>query len=95
MSSGQNAANQMGSAGQNYGTNAGNLMVGSGNAAAAGINAAGQSNAAGQMGVANSLGNAINSGVSSYNQSTLLNALRGSTPTASSGWGDTYLYGRE
>lgn len=84
MSSGQNAANQMGAAGQSYGSNAGNLMVGSGNAMASGMNAAGQSIAAGQMGQANSLGNAINSGVSSYNQSTLLNALNRQTPQVAS-----------
>ena len=95
MSSGQNAANQMGAAGQNYAGNASNTFQQAGNAAAAGINTAGQANAAGQMGVANSLGNAINTAASSYNQANLLNALRGSTPVTSSGWGDTYLYGRE
>src|SRR5574343_22292 len=95
MSSGQNAANQRGGAGQKYEGNASNTFQEAGKAAAAGINTAGQANAAGQMGVANSLGNAINTAASSYNQANLLNALRGSTPVTSSGWGDTYLYGRE
>lgn len=80
MSSGQNAANQMGAAGQNYAGNASSTYQQAGNAAAAGINAAGQAGAAGQMGQANSLGNAINTAASSYNQANLLNALRGSTP---------------
>src|SRR5574343_228406 len=95
MASGQNAANQMGAAGQNYAGNAGTTYQQAGNAAAAGINAAGQAGAAGQMGVANSLGNAINTAASSYNQANLLNALRGSTPATDSGWGNTFLYGRE
>ncbi len=95
MASGQNAANQMGAAGQNYAGNAGTTYQQAGNAAAAGINAAGQAGAAGQMGVANSLNNAINTAASSYNQANLLNALRGSTPATDSGWGNTFLYGRE
>jgi len=80
MSSGQNAANQMGAAGQNYAGNAGTTYQQAGNAAAAGINAAGQAGAAGQMGQANSLGNAINTAASSYNQANLLRSLQGSTP---------------
>jgi len=84
MSSGQNAANNTGAAGQNYASNASSTYQQAGNAGAAGINAAGQSNAAGQMGVANSLGNAVNTAASSYNQANLLNALRGSTPQVAS-----------
>ncbi len=80
MSSGQNAANQMGAAGQNYAGNASSTFQQAGNAAANGINTAGQANAAGQMGSANSIGNALNSAASSYTQANLLNALRGSTP---------------
>ena len=93
MSSGQNAANQMGAAGQNYAGNANSTFQQAGNAGAAGVNAAGQANAAGQMGQANSISNALNSAASSYTQGSLLNALRGSTPVDT--WGNTYLYGRE
>lgn len=90
MSSGQNAANQMGAAGQNYAGNASSTYQQAGNAAAAGINAAGQAGAAGQMGQANSLGNAINTAASSYNQANLLNALRGSTPAVAPTTPDAY-----
>ena len=90
MSSGQNAANNTGAAGQNYASNASSTYQQAGNAGAAGINAAGQSNAAGQMGVANSLGNAVNTAASSYNQANLLNALRGSTPAVAPTTSDAY-----
>jgi hypothetical protein len=104
---GQTANSQLNAAGQNF-ANAGSNIYGNlgsataaginaaGTAGAAGINAAGQSYAAGQLGTGNSWANALNSGVSSYGQYNLLNALKSSpAPVVSSGWGDTYAYGRE
>jgi hypothetical protein len=76
MASGQSAASNQGAAAGNYGTNAGNLITGAGNAMASGINAAGQAGAAGQYGAASTLSNALNTGVSSYqNQSNFNNWL--------------------
>lgn len=76
MASGQSAASNQGAAAGSYGTNAGNLITGQGNAIAGGINAAGQAGAAGQLGAANSFANALNTGVSSYqNQNNFNNWL--------------------
>ncbi len=68
MASGQSAASNQGAAASAFGTNAGNTMVGAGNAGAAGINAAGQANAAGQLGIGNTISNALNTGASAYQQ---------------------------
>jgi hypothetical protein len=63
--SGQAAANfQAGNLGS-YGTNVGNLM-----------GQQGQSQAAGQIGMGSTLGNAINTGISAYQNNALLEALR-------------------
>ena len=63
--SGQSAANfQAGNLGS-YGTNVGNLM-----------GQQGQSQAAGQIGMGSTLGNAINTGISAYQNNALLEALR-------------------
>jgi hypothetical protein len=63
--SGQAAANfQAGNLGS-YGTNVGNL-----------IGQQGQSQAAGQIGMGNTFGNAINTGISAYQNNALLEALR-------------------
>ena len=62
---GQAAANfQAGNLGS-YGTNVGNLM-----------GQQGQSQAAGQIGMSNTIGNAINTGISAYQNNALLEALR-------------------
>jgi hypothetical protein len=76
MASGQAAASNQGAAAGNYGTNAGNLITGAGNAIASGINTAGQAAAAGQYGAANTFANALNTGISSYqNQNNFNNWL--------------------
>ncbi len=63
--SGQAAANfQSGNLGS-YGTNVGNLM-----------GQQGQSQAAGQLGMGNTFGNAINTGISAYQNNALLEALK-------------------
>lgn len=66
MQSGQAAANQTSSALGNYGSNVGNLM-----------GQQGQSQAAGQLGASNTIGNAVNTGISAYQNNALLNALKG------------------
>lgn len=63
---GQSSANLLSSNLGNYGTNVGNLM-----------GQQGQSQAAGQLGMSNTIGNAINTGVSAYQNNALLEALRG------------------
>lgn len=76
MASGQSAASNQGAAAGNYGASAGNLITGAGNAMAGGIMGAGQAGAAGQMGAANTFANALNTGVSSYqNQNNFSNWL--------------------
>ena len=65
---GQTAANTLGAAGQNYATNAGNLLT-SGAAA----------QAAGQVGAANALTGGLSTYLNYQNQNSLLNALRGGT----------------
>jgi len=76
MASGQSAASNQGAAAGNYGTSAGNLITGAGNAMAGGIMGAGQAAAAGQYGAANTFANALNTGVSSYqNQNNFSNWL--------------------
>ena len=86
---GQTTANNM----ANQGANAANAMGNN-------INAAGQATAAGQMGVGNSINNALNAGASSYqNQNNFNNWMRTQQPSvpsaATSGWGDTFAWGRE
>ena len=63
--SGQSAANFQASNLGSYGTNVGNLM-----------GQQGQSQAAGQIGMGSTLGNAINTGISAYQNNALLEALR-------------------
>jgi len=76
MASGQAAASNQGAAAGSYGANAGNLITGAGNAIAGGITGAGQATAAGQYGTANTFANALNTGVSSYqNQNNFNNWL--------------------
>jgi hypothetical protein len=76
MSSGQSAASNQGAAAGNYGTNAGNLGM-----------AAGQAIGAGQLGAANTFSNALNTGISSYQNQTNFNnwLARNQNPIASSG----------
>jgi len=86
---GQTTANNM----ANQGANAANAMGNN-------INAAGQATAAGQMGVGNSINNALTTGASSYqNQNNFNNWMRTQQPSvpsaATSGWGDTFAWGRE
>jgi hypothetical protein len=66
MASGQSAASNQGSAAGQYGANAGNMIMGAGNAMAGGITGAGNAQAAGYMGMANTLAGGINTGVSGY-----------------------------
>lgn len=73
MASGQSAASNQGSAAANYGSGGSSTLIGAGNAGAAGINAAGQANAAGQLGVGNTWANALNTGVSAYQQQNNFN----------------------
>ena len=75
---GQTSAFNMANQGSNYANNAGNNMIAGGNSAAAG-----------QMGVGNSINNGIQSGISSYNQSNMLNYLRSPTPQVGGYVGDT------
>ena len=76
MASGQAAASNQGAAAGSYGANAGNLITGAGNAIAGGITGAGQATAAGQYGTANTFANALNTGISSYqNQNNFNNWL--------------------
>lgn len=76
MASGQAAASNQGAAAGSYGANAGNLITGAGNAIAGGITGAGQATAAGQYGAANTFANALNTGISSYqNQNNFNNWL--------------------
>lgn len=63
--SGQAAANFQSSNLGSYGTNVGNLM-----------GQQGQSQAAGQLGMGNTFGNAINTGISAYQNNALLEALK-------------------
>ena len=65
MTTGQNAATNVGSAAGQYGTNAANL-----------INQGGQATAAGQLGIGNTINNAIGAGVSAYQNNNLLDILR-------------------
>jgi hypothetical protein len=65
---GQSATNQMGVAGQNYATNAGNAY-----------GAAGQAAASGYMGQANAIGQGVSQYLGYQSNNNLLNALRGST----------------
>ena len=85
---GQTTASGMAGQGQSYANAAGQTGMAAGNATAAG-----------QLGVGNSINNAINAGASSYqNQNNFSKWLQtqNRVPSAStSGWGDTYLYGRE
>jgi hypothetical protein len=66
MASGQSAASNQGSAAGQYGANAGNMIMGAGNAMAGGITGAGNAMAAGQMGLANTLAGGINTAASGY-----------------------------
>ena len=68
MASGQSAASNQGAAAGAYGVGGGNALTGAGQAGAAGIMGAGQATAAGQMGSANTWANALNTGVSAYQQ---------------------------
>jgi hypothetical protein len=88
MASGQSAAANVGSAAGNYGVNAGNLITGAGNAIAGGITGAGNAAAAGQYGMANTLSNAINTGVSSYQNQNNFNNWLARQPQA----GYNYMY---
>ena len=88
MASGQAAASNQGAAAGSYGANAGNLIAGQGNAMASGIMGAGQAAAAGQYGMANTLSNAINTGVSSYQNQNNFNNWLARQPQA--GYGYTY-----
>lgn len=73
MSSGQAAAsNQAGAAGS-YGSNAGNLITGAGNAMAGGITGAGYAGAAGQLGQANTLASGLGTAASAYQNQTNFN----------------------
>ena len=89
VQSGQGSAQQIGNAGQNYATTAGNNIIGAGNAQAAGI-----------MGGTNALVGGINQGINAYQQNQLMQQLEDQnaqnrlmslvrTPT-SSGWGNSY-----
>jgi hypothetical protein len=64
--SGQTATSQTGAAGQNYGNQAGQNIIGGGNAAAAG-----------KVGTANAWGGALSQGVSMYQQNELMNRILG------------------
>lgn len=74
---GQTATNQVQQAGQNYATNAGNAMMGAGNAIAAG-----------QVGASNAISGALNN-VSQYNMmNSMLSQPSGlNTPTSFAKWG--------
>jgi hypothetical protein len=69
---GQTSVNQLGQAGQNYATSAGNLMTGG---------AAAQ--AAGQVGAANAITGGLGTYLNYSQNNALLNALRGSTGSGS------------
>jgi hypothetical protein len=80
---GQTAAGQLNSASQNYGNNAAQILIGSGNAQAQGINNAAAARASGYVGGANAYGGALQGGTNSILQSVLLGQLLkggGNTP---------------
>ena len=66
MSMGQSAASNQGAAAGQYGANAGNMIMGAGNAMAGGITGAGNAQAAGQMGMANTFAGALGTAASGY-----------------------------
>ena len=74
MSMGQSAASNQGAAAGQYGVNAGNMIMGAGNATAGGITGAGNAQAAGQMGMANSFANALQTGATGYQNQQNFNA---------------------
>jgi hypothetical protein len=76
MASGQSAASNQGSAAGQYGANAGNMIMGAGNAMAGGITGAGNAQAAGTMGMANTFAGGLNTAASGYqNQQNFNNWL--------------------
>jgi len=66
MSMGQAAASNQGSAADQYGRNAGNMIMGAGNATAGGITGAGNALAAGTMGMANTFAGGFNAAATGY-----------------------------
>ena len=76
---GQTATNLVGTAGQNYATNVGNLMTG-----------AGAAQAAGQVGVANALTSGMGTYLNYSQNNALLNALRGGYGGYGGGGGGNY-----
>ena len=76
---GQTATNLVGTAGQNYATNVGNLMTG-----------AGAAQAAGQVGVANALTSGMGTYLNYTQNNALLNALRGGYGGYGGGGGGNY-----
>jgi hypothetical protein len=81
---GQNATNQVSAAGQNYATNAGNNIMGAGNAQAAGI-----------IGGANALNNGISQGYGMYQNNQLMNQIQkpgGSTSQPSQSYPQSQPY---
>jgi hypothetical protein len=92
---GQTAAGQLNSASQNYGNNAAQILIGSGNAQAQGINNAAAARASGYVGGANAYGGALQGGTNSILQSVLLGQLLKGGGTSAPNYypGDSGLYG--
>lgn len=82
MSMGQSAASNQGSAAGQYGANAGNMIMGAGNATAGGITGAGNAQAAGYMGMGNTLASGLTAAATGYqNQQNFNNWLANRQPS--------------
>lgn len=86
---GQQTANQLANLGQNYAANAGNIIIGSGNAQAEGINNAAAARASGYVGAGNAYGSAISGAGNNLMNLYLMNQILGGggAPAATTNYG--------